>query len=156
LSLLRNQSSSFRFTYPARRYQKHSGEKIMIASSPEDAVAQLDQAFNDRDIETVIGFYEEEAVVVTEPGKTVRGRAALREFFEHAMNSGASARQLKTHVLEADGVALFLSRWTLEYKDPSGKVSSRELVATTVFRMQPNGGWKVLIDNSFGPRVLEV
>ena len=127
----------------------------MIARSPEHVVELLDRAFNDHDIDTVIGFYEDEAVVVTEPGRTVRGRAELRNFFEHAMKSGASAKQLKTHVLEADGVALFLSRWTLEYEKPNGEVSSRELVATTVFRKQPSGGWKVLIDNSFGPLVLE-
>jgi ketosteroid isomerase-like protein len=127
----------------------------MIARSPEHAVELLDRAFNDRDIDTVIGFYEDEAVVVTEPGRTVRGRAQLRSFFEHAMKSGASAKQLKTRVLEADGVALFLSRWTLEYKESNGKVSTRELVATTVFREQPGGGWKVLIDNSLGPLVLD-
>jgi hypothetical protein len=33
------------------------------------------------------------------------------------MQAGSSAKQLKTHVIEADGVALFLSRWTLGAKD---------------------------------------
>lgn len=127
----------------------------MIARSPEHAVELLDQAFNQRDIETVMSFYEDEAVVVTGPGKTVRGRAQLLGFFELAMKSGASATQLKSHVFEADGVALFLSRWTLEYKESSGKVSTRKLVATTAFREQPGGGWKVLIDNSLGPLVLD-
>ncbi|EON13169.1 DUF4440 domain-containing protein [Pandoraea sp. SD6-2] len=127
----------------------------MIARSPEHAVELLDRAFNAGDIDTVIDFYEDEAVVVTEPGRTVRGREQLRNFFERAMKSGASAKQLKTHVLEADGVALFLSRWILEYPVPGGEVSSRELVATTVFRKQPGGGWKVLVDNSLGPLVLE-
>lgn len=129
--------------------------KVMIARSPEHAVELLDRAFNERDIDTVVGFYEDGAVVVTEPGRTVRGREQLRKFFEFAMESGASAKQLRTHVLEADGVALFLSRWTLEYKEPGGDASSRELVATTVFRKQLDGGWKVLIDNSLGPLVLE-
>ncbi|QYD68576.1 nuclear transport factor 2 family protein [Paraburkholderia edwinii] len=127
----------------------------MIATSPEHAVELLDRAFNEQDIDTVIGFYEDDAVVVTEPGRTVRERAELRRFFERAMKSGVSAKQLKTHVIEADGIALFLSRWMLEYKDTDGEVSSRELVATTVFRKQPGGGWKVLIDNSLGPQVLE-
>jgi ketosteroid isomerase-like protein len=126
----------------------------MVAKSPEHAVELLDQAFNDRDVETVLGFYEDGAVVVTEPGKTARGTAQLRTFFEHVMQSEGSAKQLKTHVLEADGVALFLSRWPLESKKPNGELSSREFVATTVFRKQPTGGWKALIDNSFGPLVL--
>ena|ERR1700744_1678374 len=127
----------------------------MIAQSPEHAVELLDQAFNNRDIDAVIGFYEDQAVVVTEPGRTIRGRAQLRSFFEHAMKSGVCAKQLKTHVLEADGVALFLSRWTMEYKETNGEVSTRELIATTVFRKQQDGGWKILIDNSLGPLVLD-
>jgi ketosteroid isomerase-like protein len=70
------------------------------------------------------------------------------------MKSGASAKQLRTHIIEADGVALFLSRWTLNTKEPNGDVSSRRFIATTVFRKQPTGAWKALIDNSLGPLVL--
>ncbi|WP_144154311.1 YybH family protein [Paraburkholderia sp. BCC1885] len=128
----------------------------MIARSPEHAVELLDRAFNGRDLDAVVGFYEDDAVVVTEPGRTIRGRAELRNFFELAMKSGVSATQLKTHVIEADGIALFLSRWRLDYQAPSGEITSRELVATTVFRQQADGGWKVLIDNSLGPLVLDV
>jgi ketosteroid isomerase-like protein len=126
----------------------------MVATSPEQAVELADQAFNNGDVDAVLAFYEEAAVVVTEPGKTARGAAELRNFFEQVMKSGASAKQLTTHVIEADGVALFLSRWTLTTKDPNGDASSRHFIATTVFRKQPNGGWKALIDNSFGPLVL--
>ncbi|MEM5446099.1 YybH family protein [Paraburkholderia guartelaensis] len=127
----------------------------MIASSPQQAIELLDRAFNERDVDTVMGFYEDRAVVAAEPGRTVRGCAQLRSFFERAMKSGASATQLKTHVFEADGVALFLSRWTLDYRESNGTVPKRELVATTVFREQPGGGWKVLIDNPLGPLVLD-
>jgi ketosteroid isomerase-like protein len=127
----------------------------MIARSPEHAVELLDRAFNGRDLEAVVGFYEDAAVVVTEPGRTIHGRSELRSFFELAMKSGVSASQLKTHVIESDGIALFLSRWKLEYIEPNGEVCARELVATTVFRQQADGGWKVLIDNSLGPLVLD-
>jgi uncharacterized protein (TIGR02246 family) len=127
----------------------------MIARSPEEAVELLDRAFNARDIETVMSFYEDDAVVVGVPGKEVRGRAELRRFFEHAMQSGARATQLKTHILEADGVALFLSRWRLDYTGPDGNAATADFVATTVFRKQPGGGWKALIDNACGPQVLD-
>jgi ketosteroid isomerase-like protein len=126
----------------------------MVATSPEHAVELLDRAFNEGDVEAVLGLYEETAVVVTEPGKTARGTAELRGFFEQAMKAGASAKQLTTYVIEADGVALFLSRWSLETRGLEGDVSSRRFIATTVFRKQPAGGWKALIDNSLGPLVL--
>jgi ketosteroid isomerase-like protein len=126
----------------------------VIATSPEQAVQLLDRAFKERDIETVLSFYEDAAVVVVEPGQMMRGTASLRGFFEQAMSSGASATQLKTWSVEADGVALFVSRWVLSRSAPGQKPDDRTFVATTVFRKQPNGGWKILIDNPIGPQVL--
>ena len=124
----------------------------MIVSSPERAVDMLDKAFNEGDLETVLRLYEDAAVVVTEPGKLARGKEELRRFFEEVMASRPRARQLKTHVVEADGIALFLSRWTLA--SHNSMEAPKRFVATTVFRKQPNGEWKVLIDNSLGPLVL--
>ncbi len=114
----------------------------------------VDDAFNRGDLEAVLAFYEAAAVVVTEPGKLARGTDELRVFFEGVMKSGASAKQLKTHVIEADGIALFLSRWTL--KSASGEIAegARTFTATTVLRKQIDGTWKALIDNSLGPLVL--
>jgi ketosteroid isomerase-like protein len=123
----------------------------MIATSPEHAVELLDRAFAQGDLDTVLSFYEAAAVVITEPGKAARGTEELRSFFARAMQSGSWAEQLRTQVIEADGVALFLSRWSLHSK---GDVAARTFIATTVFRKQPDGGWKALIDNPFGPLIL--
>jgi ketosteroid isomerase-like protein len=125
----------------------------MIASSAEHAVELLDRAFAQGDLDAVLGFYEEAAVVITGPGKAARGMEELRSFFAWAMQSGSRAEQLRTQVIEADGVALFLSRWTLHSKGANG--TTRTFTATTVFRKQPDGGWKALIDNPFGPLILE-
>lgn len=122
----------------------------MIATSPEHAVELLDRAFAQGDLHALLSFYEDGAVVITEPGKAARGTAELTSFFARAMQSGSVAKQLQTQVIEADGVALFLSRWTLQVKG----ASERTFTATTVFRKQPDGGWKALIDNPFGPLIL--
>ena len=124
----------------------------MIARSPEEAVKMLDRAFNEGDVETLLTFYEDAAVVVTQPGHLARGSSELRAFFNRVVRSGMSAKQLKTYTLEADGIALFLSRWSLE---TGTEGAQRTFIATTVFRRQSDGGWQVLIDNSVGPSVLE-
>ena len=126
----------------------------MIVTSPAHAVELMDKAFNEGDIESVLNFYEDRAVVVTEPGKVARGKQELRRFFEDMMASRPSAHQLKTHVIEADGIALFLSRWMLIDDSSMGASTPRRFIATTVFRKQQNGEWKALIDNSLGPLVL--
>jgi ketosteroid isomerase-like protein len=124
----------------------------MIARSPQEVVELLDRAFNEGDVETILAFYEDAAVVVTEPGRVARGSAELRNFFGRIVRSGSSVKQLKTYTLEADGIALFLSRWSLHNENDS---AVRTFFATTVLRKQPDGGWRALIDNAFGPSVLE-
>jgi uncharacterized protein (TIGR02246 family) len=114
----------------------------------------VDRAFNEGDIEAVLRFYEDNAVVVTEPGKLARGQRELRGFFEAVLASKMSARQLKTYVVEAEGIALFISRWTLITSESNEESPTRIFVATTVLRKQSDGKWKALIDNSFGPLVL--
>jgi ketosteroid isomerase-like protein len=62
------------------------------------------------------------------------------------------ARQSKIRVLEADGIALFISEWGLSQPGQTKKT----FIATTVLRQQSEGGWKVLIDNAQGPAILEL
>lgn len=123
----------------------------MVAKSPEEAVEMIDKAFNEGNVEAILALYENAAIVVTEPGKVVSDPAELRSFFERVVHSGLAAKQLKTYTLEADGVALFLSRWSLRRENESAAAT---FIATTVFRKQPDGGWRALIDNPFGPSVL--
>ncbi len=127
----------------------------LAISGPEKAVELLDRAFNEGDVDAVLRFYEHAAVVVATPSRLVRGINELKAFFEEAMRSGALAKQLKSRVIEADGVALFLSRWTLTSKGAEGDAEPRTFVATTVFRKQHDGSWRILIDNSIGPLLLE-
>jgi uncharacterized protein (TIGR02246 family) len=122
--------------------------------SPEQVVARMDEAFARGDIEALLNFYEPNATVVMEPGTLAHGHAELRAFFEKAMGGGGSATQLQTKVFEAEGIALFISRWTFA---PAGAEpdASQALIATSVFRKQPDGQWRVLIDNAYGPMVLD-
>ena len=123
----------------------------MIARSPEHAIELLDDAFNRGDLDAVLGLYEEEAVVLPQPGTEARGSEQLRKLYGSFMKPGTTARQIRTHVVEADGIALFTSRWSLAVDDEP----PQEFIATTVFRRQPDGGWKALIDNARGPLILE-
>lgn len=123
-----------------------------MTTTPQETVLALDDAFNRGDLEAVLGFYDDQAVMVM-PDRVVRGKAELRQAFREIMASHATVKQERTFALEADGVALFISRWTLTRAAP-GSPTLRHFVATAVFRKQPNGDWRCLIDNSAGPAVL--
>ncbi len=121
----------------------------------EEMVLEMDEAFNRGDIEAVLDFYDDEAVVVLEPGRVVKGKAALRASFEAVLAFQGVARQIKTHVIETGDTALFISHWNFSGKTRDGTSFSRDATATSVFRRQTNGLWRCVIDNPYGPAVLD-
>jgi ketosteroid isomerase-like protein len=59
----------------------------------EEIVEKMDEAFNRGDVEAVLGFYEDGAVVVLEPGRVGRGKERLCEAFQFVMSlQGSLAR----------------------------------------------------------------
>jgi ketosteroid isomerase-like protein len=123
-----------------------------FAKTPEYAIQILDRAFNEGDLDTIMDFHDEAALVVPQPGVEARGKDAIREMYRKMLHPGMVARQLKIRVLEADGIALFISRWSLSQPGQSEKT----FIATTVLRQQSDGGWKAFIDNAQGPGILEL
>jgi len=122
----------------------------------EETVAQLDEALNRGELGTILGFHDDNAAMVIEPGRLACGTAELRRAFESILRSGGSARQQKTHVLEADGTALFTSKRTSLTQSPEGDQIALQFVATSVFRRNAEGRWLLVGDNSFGPAVLGI
>jgi uncharacterized protein (TIGR02246 family) len=123
-------------------------------SCVELAVRELDEAFARKDLSGVLSFYEDDAVVVIEPGRVARGKNELTKFFEFLFTLNGHAKQLQTHVLEAGEIALFTSKWKFTGTTPDGRPFEKESVATSVFRRAANGTWRMIIDNSHGPAVL--
>ena len=85
----------------------------MQSSTPAHAIELLDKAFNAGDIDTILRYYDEHAIVLAEPGVEARGPQAIRRLYTRAAGSGVTVRQLQTHVLEADGIALFTSHYAI-------------------------------------------
>ncbi|MEM7283264.1 MAG: SgcJ/EcaC family oxidoreductase [Pseudomonadota bacterium] len=119
----------------------------------QDLIAQADQAINREDLETLMSFYAEDAVLVVQPGQVAVGRGEIRaafekiaEFFKH----GVTVTQESMVVLEAGDTALVLADTHVEA--PNSPKDERK--ATYVYR-KVEGQWLCAIDNSYGHRVLE-
>jgi len=123
--------------------------------SLDNVVEDLDAAVNRKDLETVLSYYEENAVLVMEPGRVARGISEIRGFFKVVFDMNISAKQTSTYVLQAEDIALFTSKWIANGTLPSGESFTNENVATSVFRKSDKGQWRMIIDNSFGPAVLD-
>ena len=84
------------------------GENIarmeIIARSPQHVIELLDRAFNEGDLEIIMDFYEDAAIVVPEPGIEARGKETIREMYAKMLKTASIAPQMKIRVLEADGM----------------------------------------------------
>src|SRR5947209_6565646 len=114
----------------------------MNAQSPLEAIELLDEAFNQRDIETVLDFYEDGAVMVVEPGRLACGKIEIRRIYEWIfVNLKGTATQDKTHVIETGDIALFTSKWKFADAMLNGDSASRESYASVILRRQADGRW---------------
>ncbi len=128
----------------------------MLTQTPQEAVKAVDDAFNRRDLEGVLAFYEDGATMVCEPGRLATGKAALRQVFENLFSLNAIARQEKINVVEAGDLALWTSRWSVSGTMQDGTPWARGGFASAILRKHSDGGWRVAVENPWGPAVLDV
>jgi uncharacterized protein (TIGR02246 family) len=112
----------------------------------KDVHTTLAQAFNTKDLATVLSMYDPTGIFVPEPGKPVSGK----EKFEAAINAILAipgTMEIRTvYCLETDDLAVGRSEWNITDGDKI-KVSSKGI---ELMRRQTDGTWKILIDHAFG------
>jgi uncharacterized protein (TIGR02246 family) len=122
----------------------------MPARNPEELHALVAAALNSGDADAFAALHEPAATIVVPPqGRRVTGREAIR-----AAIAPILALQPVMHIevvdkVQADGLALTHGHWTLagsgrgELIEMSGK-------GTMVSRQQPDGSWRIVLDNPLG------
>ncbi len=123
-------------------------------AKPIDTVAQLVQAINRGDLAAAVTLYESTAILVVRPGKLARGTAEIREALAGFVALKAILRSEEQRVLEADNVALYLGRWSLQGEDPAGRPVALSGESTDVLRRQSDGRWLIALDNPWGAQLL--
>jgi uncharacterized protein (TIGR02246 family) len=127
----------------------------MTTQTPLETVELLDEAFNRGDIEAVLDFYEDDAVMVAEPNRLATGKAEIRAIYEWIFaNIKGTATQEKTHVVETGDIALFTSKWNFTGTMLNGDSASRESYASVILRRQADSRWRIVVDNGWGYAVL--
>jgi len=112
----------------------------------EDAHATLAAAFNTGDVATVLSMYDETGIIVPQPGKTATGRIQFEESIR-AILSIKGKMEIKTvYCLQTGNIALGRSEWSITDGDEV-KISAKGI---EVMKQQPDGTWKIVIDQAFG------
>ena len=125
-----------------------------MARGPMDTVHQLVAAINSADLEGAVALYEGSAVLLSPDGTPARGTAELRAALGGFIAMKPKLRSQAERVFESGDLALYLSRWSLQGKDPAGKAIEMAGESTDVLRRQADGRWLVVIDNPWGVKTL--
>jgi ketosteroid isomerase-like protein len=120
-----------------------------------EAVLKMTDAFHCADINAVVGSYEDAAVIAFEPGTPVDDREAIRTMFEQAFVASPRFTYDRHDILVSGDLALHLAPWTMSAVGPDGSPITERGLSVAVLRRQPEGGWKIVIDNPHGNRHLD-
>ena len=123
----------------------------MPAHSPEEIHALIAAAFNAGDLDAFLELHEEDAAAFIPPdGRRVSGRDAIRAAVEPIFALRPKARIEVVGKLQADGLALTHARLNVV----AGEGRERLEVTgrgTIVSRQQPDGTWRIVLDNPMSP-----
>jgi uncharacterized protein (TIGR02246 family) len=123
----------------------------MTARTPEETHALLAQAFNDLDLEAFVDVYADDAVLIVPPdGQRVSGRDAIRRALVPTFALKPTAEIEVVQKLESDGVALTQARWHIEGTGEAGQPVRLSGNGSIVSRRQPDGSWRIVLDNPLG------
>ncbi|MBM4247502.1 MAG: SgcJ/EcaC family oxidoreductase [Deltaproteobacteria bacterium] len=118
----------------------------MAAHTPEDVDRLFAERVNAGDAAGVAELYEKEGVLVFE-GTTFRGSDQIRAFLEGMTAAHARIAMDVKHVVGAGDGAVLYDDWSMTVTGPDGKPEASSGKAIQVVRRQPDGTWKLVIDD---------
>ena len=123
----------------------------MPAHTPEEIHALIAAAFNAGDLDAFLELHEEGAATIVPPeGQRVSGRDAIGAALAPLFALRPIARIEVVGKLQADDLALTHARLSVVAGDGDDRVevSGR---GTIVSRRQPDGTWRIVLDNPMSP-----
>jgi uncharacterized protein (TIGR02246 family) len=119
----------------------------MPAQSPDAIHAALAEAMRARDLDAIGSMYTDDAVLMAEPGKAVRGSAAIRDALGSFLALTPAFALQASAVIRAGDVALLRSAWEVTMPGAGGATTSFVVRPTQVAHRQSDGTWRVAIDD---------
>jgi uncharacterized protein (TIGR02246 family) len=123
--------------------------------NPEDIHHEFAAAASAGDIDRLLRLYEPDAVVISPPGEHRAGerREGLDAIREHLTSLLGMRPQMEIQASQAhrkDDLALLSSRWRATVTLPDGASTELSGHGSELARRQPDGTWRLVIDNPGG------
>lgn len=120
-------------------------------SSPAELLARLGEFIAARDIEGVMSIKDEGAAIVEWGGGLATTKEDVRRVYEDFFETNPDLKVNALQIVEADGLAIILGDYTLDYTNSNGAIVSVEGRFGDIVRQQPDGSWLYLLDNPYAP-----
>lgn len=127
-----------------------SNEESNVLTVVETMTASLEVG----DIDGVLATYEAGAAVMFEPGAAVSGREAFREVFSQIAAARPEVSYAGHEVHVVGDLAIHLAPWSMTGETSDGEAITQGGLSVAVLRRQPDGEWRLVIDNPYGDRLL--
>lgn len=126
-----------------------------LPTGPEGIPDSLLERFNAGDVDAMMGLYDEDAVFVTNSGRSLTDPSEIRRELEGFLALKLPMTAHARHMIVADDIALLLLDWEIEGTGPNGRHVHLKGSATDIARRGADGLWRYLIDNPYGTRFRE-
>jgi uncharacterized protein (TIGR02246 family) len=122
----------------------------MAARTPEECDRLFGEHVNAGDVDALMTLYEPGCAMVQRDGTIATGHAAIRGVLDRlvAMRPIFRVRVVRVVPTGAD-LAMLYSDWTASAKGADGTPVERSGKAIEVVRRQPDGTWRIALDDPF-------
>jgi uncharacterized protein (TIGR02246 family) len=125
----------------------------MPAQSPEQCDELFAKFAQARDLDSLVGLYEEHASLVNEDRSVAVGTKAIRQTLQGmfaAMPEISLTMNVHQVIRGGDDLAVLHNDWTANGKTADGSPISMSHKALEVVRRQADGTWRFAIDDPYG------
>jgi len=127
-----------------------SAEKARLMRTSRDWSA----AAAGKDVDAIMKYWADDAVVIPTGAPELRGKAAIRTYIEQSLK--LPGFQIEWEPVEAsvsaDGsLGYLIERTRLRMKAPDGSPTEMRYRSVTIWRKQPDGSWKNIVDITNAP-----
>jgi uncharacterized protein (TIGR02246 family) len=122
----------------------------MSKGTPEQVLNSIVEGINTGNLDALLTLYEPEAAFATQPGSLAHGLPGVRGALAGFIAMKGKLDLKVTRVLEATDLALVLTVWSFAGNGPDGQPVKLATKSADVLRRQPDGSWRLVIDNPWG------
>ena len=130
-----------------------SAKSLAMDASLPMKVADIDpafeKAFNAADLDALLKLYDDQSILVAEPGKPVKGLENIKQALMGFLALKLPI-QLTRRVYENGDVGLCVADWSMAGKGPDGKDVKLGGTSAEVVKKTSSGNWVYVIDSPYG------